>query len=231
MVLDAVLFDLDGTLIEFKIDYQQIKKELIEVLKPTGYPLSLMLRERYVLKLLSAVNQFLLDKNIWTSEQIHQINLKSESIIAEKEKKAAEKAQVISGIREVLEFLQIGGIKMGIITLNTSTNSYISLESAGLDQFFPNKNWIVGRDQVSKLKPDPIHPNELIKRMGVDPRKTCLIGDHPTDIQAAIAINCRSIALRNSNYITADYETPYIIHRSEINPKMIDLLREFNESE
>ena len=38
MVLKGVLFDLDGTLIDFKINYRKARRATIEVLEAEGYP-------------------------------------------------------------------------------------------------------------------------------------------------------------------------------------------------
>ena len=229
MGLDAVMFDLDGTLIEFQIDYKQIKNEVIHLLSETGYPLQLMENERYVLKLWASVKQYLVEQQLWVVADVDSLEQKVEDIINRVEKEAALKAQVISGMNEIVEYLFYQNIKLGIVTLNSSANAKLSLETAQLLPYFSNHNWIIGRDKTSKIKPHPEHPNTLLQEMRVNPHNVCLIGDHPTDIESANAIQCHSIALINPKYESVTYPTNFQVHRSEILPKMKNILKKMQD--
>ncbi len=223
MVLEAVMFDLDGTLIEFQIDYPQIKLRVIEILKETGYPVEKMHKERYVLRLVADVLVYLQNILKWNQRDIESLHQKVNAVISEGERSAALKAQLIPGMQQVVEFLSLRKIKIGVITLNTTQNAYVSLKVAGLLSYIPNSQWIVGRDQTDHTKPHPAHPTVLLERFKTNSQNTWLIGDHPTDIEAANSVGCKSIAIIGSKYDKNSFQTPHIVHRHEIHPKIINI--------
>lgn len=226
MVLEAVWFDLDGTLIEFQINYPEIKEELIQFLQITKYPVVKMHQERYVLRLLKDIEHFLFQEG-WDASEINSLLKKADDIIASHEQAAARQAQLIPGMDQIVQELYDSGIKLGILTLNTTQNTLLSLESVGLTKYFSRSEWIIGRDQTPNTKPHFDHGAILLKRMHLTPKSVCIIGDHPTDIDIANNLNCRSIALLNGNYSRDLYQTPYLISKSSVLPDLKQLINSF----
>jgi len=98
-------FDLDGTLVEMKLDFNSIRKELgIKGRDTLGYIRSLPEEER----------------------------AKLSKILEEKELSAAELAEPAPGAMELLEYCREQGIKIVIITRNSGGASTRTLEKLGM---------------------------------------------------------------------------------------------------
>lgn len=52
---------------------------------------------------------------------------------------------------------------------------------------------VLGSDSLPVKKPDPEHLRETVRRMGCDPRRTCLVGDSETDRKTALRAGVPSI--------------------------------------
>ena len=212
MPLKGVLFDLDGTLIDFQIDYQQCRKQTIEVLVESGYPPNFLNMNSFVLKMVQDASNYFISKLGYSPQRVFEIRKKIDSLVAQEELKAAQKAHLIPGMQTVLEFLNSKEIKIGIITLNTTENAKISLQNAKIIQYFERDSIIVGRDRTDRLKPDPSHASEFLRIFNLKPSEVCIIGDHPSDIETANHLNARSIAVISEKHPKEEFDTPFYIY-------------------
>lgn len=231
MGLKGLLLDLDGTLIHFQIDYLQCRTQTIQILEENGYPKSQLTHETFVLRMLELGTQYFYDVLHYSDEKIAAIRKKVDHQIAQVEAQAAKKAQRIPDMIKILEFAASHDLKTGIITLNTSDNAQLSLKQAQLISYFPNPEFIVGRDRTTKIKPDPQHAVSLLERMHLLPEDVCLIGDHPSDIETANRIGARSIAVTSEKHPKEEFDTPYFIKQTNPYPKVIKILKQFVENE
>jgi len=227
MPLSAILWDLDGTLVHFKIDYKSARKETIRILEKYGYPEGALNQSYYVLKMIKQATDYFLREKIYDIDKITQIKKEIDKKVEKIERVASYKASCIPGIRNVLEFCAKKKIKSGIITLNTSKNAVISLKSANIINFFPNTSYIIGRDKVNKNKPDPEHIMLLINRLNVSPNNICVIGDHPSDIESAHSIGARSIAIITEKHPPNEFNTSFFVAQSKIETELIEILNNF----
>ncbi|MHA1721096.1 MAG: HAD family hydrolase [Promethearchaeota archaeon] len=227
MPLSAILWDLDGTLVHFKIDYKRARMETIRILEKYGYPQGLLNQNYYVLGMLKEATDFFIREKIHTIEKITQIRNEINKKVAKIEREASYHAESIDGIRKILEFCVEENIKSCIITLNTTQNAILSLESANLIEFFPDKSLIIGRDVVEKIKPNPEHAIVLLEKLKVPAEEVCVIGDHPSDIELACSINARSIGFTSEKHPASEFKTSYLVELPKIEKKLIELLKEF----
>ena len=230
MVLSAILWDLDGTLIHFNIDYKKARSETIRILEKYGYPKGQLTQKYYVLKMIKEATDYFSRKNIYNIVKITQIKQEIDKKVELIEREASYQAKTIPGIRNVLEFCVKRKIKSGIITLNTSKNAIISLKSANIIKFFPDTSFIVGRDKVNKIKPDPEHVMYLLNQLKVSPNNICVIGDHPSDIESARSIGARSIAVITDKHPASEFKTSYFVEQSKIETELIEILNNFIEN-
>jgi len=227
MPLSGILWDLDGTLIHFNIDYKKARSETIRILEKYGYPTGQLTQKYYVLKMIKEATDYFSRKKIHNIDKITQIKKEIDKKVEIIEREASYQAKTIPGIRNVLEFCVKRKIKSGIITLNTSKNAIISLKSANIINFFPDTSFIVGRDKVDKIKPDPEHVMYLLNQLKVSPNNICVIGDHPSDIESARSIGARSIAVITDKHPASEFKTPYFVEQSKIETDLIDILKNF----
>lgn len=75
------------------------------------------------------------------------------------------------------------GARFAITTNNSALAAARYIETRGLTDCFP---YIYGRTQnLDHMKPDPYILRQALNAMGADPRLALMIGDAPTDFQAA----------------------------------------------
>jgi len=94
----------------------------------------------------------------------------------------AVKSRVFDGLEAVLQAAQAHGLKLGVCTNKPEKLSLRLLKDIGLAPYF---GAVVGGDTLPVLKPDPEPYFEVARRLGVDPKNTIMIGDSETDIRTA----------------------------------------------
>jgi phosphoglycolate phosphatase len=96
----------------------------------------------------------------------------------------AGRSTVHAGVVEVLELLQARAVRLGVCTNKTQAPTDRLLAALGLDRFFAA---IVGGDAVPAKKPHPGHLFAVLERLGARPARAVMVGDGAQDLQAARA--------------------------------------------
>ncbi len=115
------------------------------------------------------------------------------------------------GAAELLAHLTDRGIPLGLCTNKAEPITAIALEALGIRPFF---SAVVGaRDDLPK-KPDPTMLRAAFTPLGADAASVLMVGDTAADIGAAHAAGCRSIAISHgySRVPVADLGADGIIH-------------------
>ena len=227
MAIKALVWDLDGTLIHFKIDYIRARRTAIKILREYGVPKkSLSINE----SILDSVRKSkeILEKQGYKLEEIRKIIKKVDEEVTIIEREAALKATIREGIDIVLEFAQNKNLKQAIYTYNTTENARISLETVNLLKYFDE---IVGRDLIENPKPHPDHLLYICKKLEVKTPEIIIIGDTSRDIEGALNVKARSIALnsvffKQSSKSEILHKADKIIEENEIHSKMIYAIEE-----
>jgi phosphoglycolate phosphatase len=225
-MIKAIVWDLDGTLIHFKIDYLRARHVAIKILKKYGVPKNLLTVRYSILENVSSAREFFQNEGL-SNEKINEIIAEIDKQIIEIEYEAAMNAAMINGIDQVLQFAKSKDLKQAIFTFNTRKNAIISLEKVRLLGFF---ELIVGRDNISNLKPHPDHLKFICNELTVDPDEIVVIGDSDRDIEAAINVGAHSIALntKRSNFhkLETFKQANKIIELNEIPSELIVAIEE-----
>ena len=225
MPIKAIIWDLDGTLIHFKINSIKARRKAIKVLVDNGIPKKKL---SITLPILENVRiSKILFNSFGTSEnKIKKILKLVNNAVIQVENEAAINASLIEGIEEVLDFAKNKNLKQAIFTYNTHNNAVISLKTAGIIEYF---DVITGRDDVKNLKPHPDHINNICRQLNVDCNEILVIGDTSRDIEAALNVGAHSIALetRIPDYINRDMfqKAEKIIKQEEIKPQLINSIK------
>ncbi|AFZ74163.1 HAD family hydrolase [Natronobacterium gregoryi] len=154
---EAVVYDLDGTLVDLDVDWPVVTDDVLEVYERAG---------------VEPPSRSLWDLLGYADEAGLQAAV--ESTIADHERTGAETAPRLAHADELLERT----VPVGVCSLNCEAACRIALEEHGLAD---PVDVVVGRDTVETRKPDPEPLLETVWALGVDPGAAVFIGDSDRD--------------------------------------------------
>jgi len=183
--LDAVLFDLDGTLLDTAPDfYTVLNRLLLEMQKePADYQL--------VRNSVSNGARALIMAAFKISDQHPDFPPLLQKLLQYYSGHLAVKTHLFAGLHELLQQLEQRGIQWGIVTNKPSQYTNAILQQLNLEQ---RCSVAICPDHVTHKKP---HPEPILKAcadIGVDPRRTFYVGDHIRDIEAGRAAGAQTVA-------------------------------------
>lgn len=109
----------------------------------------------------------------------------------------AERAQAAEGIYALLSQLRARGVTLGVLTRNIAPLVRLTLERAGLAEFFSD-HVLLGRDDA-KPKPDPDGLNRLASRWGMKPSSLVMVGDSITDVLTGQAAGAYTVLIHSDD--------------------------------
>jgi haloacid dehalogenase superfamily, subfamily IA, variant 3 with third motif having DD or ED/haloacid dehalogenase superfamily, subfamily IA, variant 1 with third motif having Dx(3-4)D or Dx(3-4)E len=219
MPIEAVLFDLDGTLSAFNLDYKALRGEVREYLLRAGVPASVLKANESMFEMLAKAEIYFKNNDKPFSEtRAHCL------AIAEKhEMEAAALTSLQPGAFETLKELRGMKIKIGICTTSSETAANYILQRFKIAEYF---QIVVSRDKVLRVKPDTEQCELALKTLGAKPDRTVLVGDSIADMQSAKELKAVAVGIPTgiatekqlvtggANYIiTALSDLPLLIKR------------------
>lgn len=153
----AVVFDLDGTLLDLDVDWERVNAEVGAVLEAAGLDPA--------------------DYNTWeVLDGAASVGLEDrvDRIIAKHEIAGARNPERLP-LADVLGDIDV---PLGVVSLNAESAVLLALEIEGLRE---DVAVVVGRDSVPERKPSPEPLMAAIADLGVDPDEVIYVGDSPDD--------------------------------------------------
>jgi HAD superfamily hydrolase (TIGR01549 family) len=194
---------MDGTLVNFAIDSTAVRTDAINYLVTTLSIPDDLLDVSYPTTELMARTQAYLQQEQREEPEWGEIQAAVYKIAELYEDKAAEISTPITGVHDVLSELKTSGVIMAVCTFNSTRNAINVLRRNDIESFFSS---VVGRDKVpGATKPNPAHGQYILDELDVSPEHACMIGDHPNDIQMAVALGIKGIAITNERHGVADF--------------------------
>ena len=182
----AVLFDLDGTLIDTLPDLHAAACAMLNDLGRPPLPLESI--RAYVGRGIPNLIKRVLANSLHVAEDPNPPP--PEAVASYRRHYAHENgrnAKVYPGVLEGLALLRAQGVPLGVVTNKADTFIQPLLEQTGLSGYF---EVLVGGDRLPKVKPDPMPLVWACGRLGVSPAETLFIGDSINDALAARAAGC-----------------------------------------
>ncbi len=186
---DALIFDLDGTLIDSAPD---VCASVNRVLTETGR------RELTLIEtkgLIGWGGRVLVEKALaMTGEEgtPDEVETVLQGFLATYAAHPAEHTRIFPGAVEALEKFKADGVKMGICTNKPTATTPPVLKAMGLDGFF---SVVSCGDAVPHKKPDGRHVLTVIEALDATVEITAMVGDSENDITAAINAGVKSVAV------------------------------------
>lgn len=180
MTIKAVIFDIDGTLLNFTLDYKTSRAEVIQYLTKQGFPQSLFSIKENIFEMLKKAETYM--KNNGEEKKTKTVRKGIFSIAERHEMEAANATHMLPGVLETLKTLKNMGLQMAVFTMNGDKSTNHIMQSFRLKQFF---DAIITREAVSAVKPDPAHLEAVILALNIKPEEAIVVGDSTLDMRCA----------------------------------------------
>jgi len=178
----AIIFDMDGVLVEFKIDYMRLRGDVIDYLTTVGVPRNLLSIEDLVFTTIIKGISFLRRKLSFSKEQILKVLEECNRIVEYYETRAAMKLSVKDDAIEVLSFLKSKGVKLALYTMNTIKVVETFDSKKRFTHFF---DIIVARRGTQVLKPNKTLLAKIVEKLDAPVSKVAIVSDSPIDVVPA----------------------------------------------
>jgi HAD superfamily hydrolase (TIGR01662 family) len=187
----AVIFDLDGTLIDSIDIYFTIVEKALKKLNLPAVSRNRILEaaEREEFRWELVLPQDVLNRK---AEIIDEVWAVINEIAPQM---FADNLKLIQGAGHIVESLSSNGLKIGLVT--STQRQYLEtkmqpLKNAGVDTLFEA---IITSDDVEKRKPSPDPLIVCAKQLDIKPSSCVYVGDTTTDIKAGKAAGMRTVAV------------------------------------
>jgi len=184
MIIRAVLFDLDGTLVD---SLEDLTDAVNHIRSAFSHPL--LTADAVRLKTGKGARH-LVQQTLPDAVET-DIDRALEMFLEFNREHIADKSRLYPGIAETLRELAARNIKLAIISNKNENLSALILENLGIHALFER---ICGGDTFPERKPSPLPLLKVAEKLGLAPDECVMVGDSCNDIQAGQRANITSIA-------------------------------------
>jgi len=157
---DAVVYDLDGTLVRLQVDWAVARDDALAAVREADIAVD--------------------DIGLWALlDRAHREGFAEvvERVVAGHERRGARTAERLPTADDLPR-----SVPVGVCSLNSEAACRLALERHGLDGYVDS---VVGRDSVDTYKPDPEPLLTVVDALSVTPGSTLFVGDSERDEQTA----------------------------------------------
>lgn len=192
-MIEAVLFDLDGTLVDTAPDMGAALNNLL--MEESLAPIPIDVIRPYVSQGGLVLTKLGFSSHVPESEiePLRQRYLKHYRAIV------ADNSVLFDGFEQVLETLQEARIPWGIVTNKPEWLTTPLLQQLALDE---KTSVVICGDTLAQRKPDPLPLTVAAETIGIESRNCVYIGDDERDIIAGRAANMKTL-IASYGYIQA----------------------------
>jgi phosphoglycolate phosphatase len=193
----ALIFDLDGTLIDSKLDLVHSVNATLRELKRPEIP------EEIISSYIGNGAPVLVAKSLGPGVPPAELDRALKFFLTHYEDHKMDNTCAYPGVAEALEHLS--AMPMAVLTNKPERISVRILEALGLARYF---RAIYGGNTFPTKKPDPLGVNTILREFSVRPNEALLIGDSEVDVQTA----------RNAGILSAVVNYGFGIHDRAAHP-------------
>lgn len=186
--LEAVLFDMDGTIIKNSYPFPQAKAEILATLRSRGL---------YVPDDIYGSIANLLEKLKEPPYNDHT-NIRGVilSILTKYDFECTGDAKLRRGALGILRRLKQDGYRLGLIS---NSNLLVVRKVLGATRVYSLFDVVITRECVERMKPYPDMVLAACEKLGVHPSNTLVVGDSWVDIEAGSAAGAKTAYLNTKN--------------------------------
>jgi phosphoglycolate phosphatase len=213
--LDLFIFDLDGTLIDSKLD-------LAHAVNATRAHLDLPpLEHELIFSYVGNGAPVLIRRVLGPEASEELVNQALEYFLAYYREHMLDYTVLYPGVRETLEKLDNGERRLAVLTNKPVRISAAILDGLNVGQHFFR---VYGGNSFEQKKPDPIGIETLLREAGARKERTLMVGDSAVDIQTArnAGIPCCGVTYGFQPESLAACPPDFLIERMD---KLLDALQ------
>lgn len=174
MIIRAVLFDLDGTLVDSLDDLTDAVNHIREAFSHPPVTANAVRMKvgkgarNLVRQVLPDVAESVIDRALAMFLEYNRLHI-------------ADKSRLYPGIAELLRELAARDIRMAVISNKNEDLSALILQTLGIHDLFEG---ICGGDTYPENKPSPLPLLKVMEKLGIAPHECAMIGDSINDMEA-----------------------------------------------
>ncbi|XDB00014.1 HAD family phosphatase [Sulfitobacter sp. LCG007] len=184
--MPALLFDLDGTMLDTDAIHRQV---FVDMLGPRGIEVTEDFYRDHIHGRLNA--DFFAE---WLPDEPDPIRLSDEKE-AEFRRRLPRPYPAMPGVVALVERATEAGWPMAVVTNAMRPNAEAMLEAIGLRAHF---DLLVIGEECPRGKPDPYPYVHAMEQLGVTPQTAIAFEDSPSGIRAAVGSGARTVAVRSA---------------------------------
>ena len=209
MVIKAVLFDMDGTIIDSEDVHTRSLQEVVK--ENIGLEIPKEEIEKYIgLSYTQKLEKIFKERNV--KKDYHKLS----KFIRERNVKLSNLVKKIDSTEEVIKMIK-EKFKIALVTASSKIQAEAMLKSSELKKYF---ELIITSDEVENNKPHPDCYLLASKKLKVKPKECVVIEDSVTGVEAAKSAGMFCIAVRNKYNKDKDFSEADLVVE---NLKNIDL--------
>jgi len=191
--VEAVIFDLDGTLAHFNLDFKALRADVRSHLMRAGVPTSVLTVNESIFEMLKKSEIFFKNGDKTNSAKVFDKIRTQALAIAEKyEMEAATTTSLQTGAVEMLKELKAMSLKIGLCTTNSEKAAKYILQRFKIEDYFKT---IVSRDKVKYVKPHTEQFELALKALSAKAQGTVIVGDSVVDMQSAKELKAIAVGI------------------------------------
>ena len=194
--VEAILFDFEGTLVDFQWNLERAVRETSEMLAASGFPVDRLRAKKY-----STLMKEAMEMASEIGQSPDEVRERIGTIYDRFDEDALTRWTLRSEARDLLYRLKTKGIKTGLVSNVGEKTLKRALQKLDLHQLF---DVMVTRNDVKTLKPSGEGLNLALNRLQATKEKALFVGDSLDDIQAAKEAGLKVIVIQGEENPRAD---------------------------
>lgn len=174
--MNLIIFDLDGTLIDSKLDLAN------SVNAARAHLGRAPIDNHLVYSYIGNGAPVLIRRSLGDSASQDEVDRALEFFLRYYREHMLDNTYLYTGVREAIERFRQAGVKMGVLTNKPVNFSRALMDGLGLRDRFIN---VYGGNSFEEKKPHPVGVDTLIAEAGADRRLTLMVGDSAVDVRTA----------------------------------------------
>jgi phosphoglycolate phosphatase len=194
--IDTMLFDYEGTLVDFQWKLSEAVDETLKMLCDIGFAKNRILSRRYSTLMTEAMQG-----GVEIGLQPDQVREKIGCVYDRYDEDALTRWSLRPGAKDFLHAIRTKGVRTGLVSNVGGKTLKKALSKLGLEGYF---DIALSRNDVRNLKPNPDGLNFAIERLGANKDKSIFMGDSLDDVNAARNADLRVIIITEGENIKED---------------------------